>query len=64
MIPVKFVCSLALFFLLSVSLLAQTGTLTGQVADETGAVVPKAKVTLAGPGGSVKATTSGGNGTY
>jgi hypothetical protein len=48
----------------AVSLLAQTGTLTGKVTDESGAVVPKAKVVLAGPTGSVRAATSGDDGSY
>jgi hypothetical protein len=38
--------------------------LTGQVADESGAVIPKATITLSGPGGVVKTTTSGDNGSY
>src|ERR1700676_5222636 len=51
-------------FLLQFSLLAQTGTLTGQVTDESGAVVPKATVTIAGSRGVAKTTTSGDNGSY
>jgi hypothetical protein len=43
---------------------AQTGTLTGKVTDESGAVVPKATVVLAGPAGPVKTATSGDNGSY
>src|ERR1019366_6988953 len=48
----------------SVCLHAQTGTLTGKVTDESGAVVPKAKVVLAGPTGSVRAATSSDDGSY
>src|SRR5947207_2427579 len=49
---------LVIAFLFSRLLLAQTATLRGQVTDEIGAVIPHAKVTLAGPsagpsGGSI-----------
>src|SRR5690242_17323021 len=40
------------------------GTIRGQVTDESGALVPGAKVSAAGPGGVIKATTSGNDGTY
>ncbi|MFN7992915.1 MAG: carboxypeptidase regulatory-like domain-containing protein [Bryobacteraceae bacterium] len=43
---------------------AQTVILKGQVGDESGAVVPGAKVTLRGPRGVVKETTSRADGTY
>ncbi len=38
-------------FLYALSLFAQTATLRGQVNDESGAVIPGAKVSLAGPSG-------------
>ncbi len=41
---------------------AQNATLTGQVADETGAVVPGAKITV--NGSTVKTATSDNNGAY
>ena len=41
---------------------AQTATLTGQVADETGAVVPGAKITITGA--AVKSATADNNGMY
>ena len=44
--------------------LAQTAALRGQVTDESGAVIPGAKVTLNGPSGLVKTTTSGNDGSY
>ncbi len=51
-----------LVLLLSVGLFAQEsavkGNLGGTVADATGAVVPKAKVTLTGPTGNMTTSTS------
>ena len=50
---------------LSVCAFAQSpGTLKGQVADETGAVIPGAKVTASGPSGVVKSATTVADGTY
>ncbi len=43
---------------------AQTGGLRGRVTDETGAVVPGARVEAAGPGGVRRSATSGGDGGY
>jgi hypothetical protein len=40
------------------------GTLKGQVTDESGALVPGAKVSATAPGGVVKVTTSGNDGSY
>lgn len=48
--------SLILFSLLASRAFAQTATLRGQVTDESGAIVPTAKVTIAGPGGISKTT--------
>ncbi len=42
---------------------AQTGVIRGQVMDDSGAVIPAAKVTATGPGGP-KAATAGDDGTY
>ena len=56
--------SLAIAFLLSQALFAQTASLRGQVIDESGAVVPRAKVTINGPSGSVKTTEADNNGSY
>lgn len=53
-----------ILLLCSAAAFAQTSTLTGQVADESGAVVPGAKVTLTGPGNVVKVATSDNNGSY
>jgi hypothetical protein len=44
--------------------MAQTVSLTGQVTDESGAIVPGATVTVAGPGGLTKAAVSGNDGAY
>jgi hypothetical protein len=43
---------------------AQTATLRGQVVDETGAVVPGAKVTLTPVTGGARSTTTDGAGLY
>ena len=48
----------------SLPLCAQTATLRGEVLDESGAVVPAATVTLNGPAGVAKVTTSGSDGSY
>ena len=45
------------------ALIAQTGTLTGRVTDESGGVVPSASVVATGPGGAKK-TAAGANGAY
>ena len=49
---------------LNPGLVAQTATLRGQVADDSGALVPGAKVTLSGKDGSVKAVFSDNQGSY
>ena len=54
---------LSLFFASTVAF-SQTAMLTGQVADESGAVVPGAKVTITGPGNSIKSATADNNGMY
>jgi hypothetical protein len=43
---------------------AQTATLRGQVMDETGAVVPGARITLRGPAGAPRVAVSGNDGSY
>jgi hypothetical protein len=56
----------SLFFavLFSQALCAQTATLRGQVTDESGAVIPGAKVTLSGLSGAVKRTVADNSGSY
>jgi hypothetical protein len=51
-------------FVVSLPVCAQTASLRGQVMDETGAVVPGAKITLVGPAGTPTVTTSGSDGSY
>jgi hypothetical protein len=43
---------------------AQTPGISGHVYDESGALVPAARITLTGTGGLSKSVTSGGDGTY
>ncbi|HTR36504.1 MAG TPA: carboxypeptidase-like regulatory domain-containing protein [Bryobacteraceae bacterium] len=55
----------ALLLALSLASFGQsTGVVRGVVSDESGAVVPGAKVTLSTPGGPAKSTTSGEDGAY
>src|ERR1035438_2925800 len=60
----KSIYCLLLVFCALPSLFAQTATLRGQVTDESGAVIPGAKVTLSGPAGAVKTTTADKTGSY
>ena len=52
------------FLLIGAGAFAQTATLTGRVADESGAVVPGAKITVTGLGNAIKTATSDNNGAY
>jgi hypothetical protein len=60
----RFIHRALLGLILSTPLLAQTATLRGLVSDESGAVVPAAKVTVSGPSGFVKSTTTAADGSY
>jgi hypothetical protein len=60
----KSLYTLVIAFLFSQVLFAQTATLHGQVTDESGAVIPGAKVTLNGRSGTVKNTVADHNGSY
>lgn len=60
----KVVASLVVAAFFSLSAFAQTATLRGQVTDETGAVVPGAKVTLSSAAGPARAATTSSDGTY
>src|SRR5205807_2090124 len=55
---------LLILFVVWLPLSAQTVSLRGQVSDETGAVVPGARVILNGPSGLVRSTTAANDGAY
>ncbi len=48
----------------AVAFAQNAGAVKGTITDESGALVPGAKVTASGPAGVVKATTSGSDGSY
>src|SRR6202795_4972018 len=56
--------SLVMCLVSSSSVLAQTGALRGLVTDQNGAAVAGAKVTVNGPSGLLKTTTSDKSGSY
>jgi len=59
------ICAVVISLALARTALAQsTGTLKGQVTDESGAVIPGATVTLTGPGGVAKMVQAGPDGTF
>ncbi len=60
----RFIYCLIVCLIVSAAAFAQTGALRGQALDQNGAVVPKAKVTLNGPSGLVKTTTTDERGGY
>ena len=60
-VAVKLVC---IAFLVAAAAFGQTASLRGQVTDETGAVVPGAKVELKRTSGPVRTTTANGEGSY
>jgi len=60
----KSVYCLLLALALTSPLLAQTAILRGMATDESGAVIPGAKVTVTGPSGLVKTATTGVDGSY
>src|ERR1035437_10233591 len=60
----KFLLSLAVALLFSQVLFAQTAMLRGQITDATGAVIPRAKVTLHGDSRALKSTVADNNGSY
>jgi hypothetical protein len=62
---VKCISAVCVLVMMAGALCAQpAGSLKGQVTDESGALVPGAKVTAVGPGGAAKVTTSGPDGSY
>src|ERR1700720_569395 len=62
--PMKLIFGLLVLLVASSPASAQTGSLRGQVTDQSGAVVPAAKVTLNGPGGLVKTARADDSGWY
>jgi hypothetical protein len=60
----KLICFLLVISLLTLPAFAQTTALRGQVTDESGAVVPGAKVTLSGPAGLSKTAVAANDGSY
>jgi len=48
----------------AIAVAQNTGAVKGTITDESGALVPGAKVTASSPSGVVKATTSGSDGSY
>jgi hypothetical protein len=60
----KLIACLLAFFIVSSPAFAQTVSLRGQVTDQNGAVIPKAKVTLNGPAGLVKTAATDDRGGY
>ncbi len=60
----QFVRGLIVVLFLASAAFAQTATLRGQVTDESGAVIPSAKVTLTAPDGLVKTAIADGQGSY
>ncbi|HZF41086.1 MAG TPA: carboxypeptidase regulatory-like domain-containing protein [Blastocatellia bacterium] len=60
----RFVWCLLAVFIVAPLALAQSVSLRGQVADQNGAVIPKAKVTLNGPSSLVKTSTADDRGGY
>src|SRR5579871_6868175 len=58
-------CILMALALIAGALMAQApGSLRGVVTDPSGAAVPKATVTVTGPGGAVKVAETNDNGEY
>src|SRR5579871_6038629 len=60
----KFPFFLLVLLIVCLPVYAQTASLKGQVMDETGAVVPGAAITVAGPNGITKSTTAQSDGSY
>jgi hypothetical protein len=61
---VKLASCLIPFLLAAGSATAQKVALRGQVLDESGALIPAARVVLSGPAGLTKQTQAGGDGSY
>src|SRR6266545_4634742 len=57
-------CRLAVVLAACMPACAQTASLRGVVSDESGAVVPAAKVILQGPTGAARTAVAGADGSY
>ena len=62
--PDRFLLNLCILLLMSAVASGQTASVRGQVVDQSGAVIPRATVTLTAPSGLVKTTTAAENGFY
>ena len=60
----RFLFAPVLAVLLSQVLVAQTASLRGQITDQSGAVIPGARVTIQGQSGTVKSAPTDNNGIY
>src|SRR5947208_15537271 len=60
----KWVLHVFVLLFFSSALFAQTGTLRGSVTDESGAIVPGAKITLTASSGTVNTAVAGADGSY
>jgi uncharacterized repeat protein (TIGR03803 family) len=60
----KLIRVLVMVSLLALPMFAQTITVRGLVTDESGAIVPGAKVTVTGPDGASKTTVAANDGSY
>jgi hypothetical protein len=62
--PVRLICSIVAVLTIGSLLFGQAAALHGVVTDPSGAVVPGATITLAGPSGFAQATKSSSDGSY
>ena len=60
----RFLVTLWIFAFVSAVASGQTASLRGQVVDQSGAVIPKAVITLNAPSGLAKTTTAAEDGSY
>src|SRR5436190_16560640 len=63
-LTVRFISSILASLLCCFSLVAQTASVRGLITDESGAVIPGAKVSLTSAAGQVKTITASTDGTY
>jgi hypothetical protein len=63
-VSMRSVCLILAYLPLCASVFAQTASVRGQITDESGAVIPGAKVTLRGASDFVRNVTAGNDGSY